>query len=175
MIPDMFRSKFGSSMAWHVPWYIVMAARAGGMPRKNYCPVCGQKLHDGCAIRYWPSGFYQGLYSCADEAPTVQQVKRIKHLLRSCCQTTRMPGVLNIFWIHPELSSVIARFLMYGKLEIACSFRRFLLPISNWDPIPSRISDTILEFLLPIWSQRKRTTTWGRAATLTEKSRLCDY
>ena len=120
------------------------------MDRKEYCPICGQELHDGCAIQYWPSGFYEGLYSCADVALTVKQVKRIKHLLRSCCQPTRMPGVLNIFRIHPELSLVIARFLMFGKREIAWSFARFLLPISDWDPIPSRVSDTILEFLLPI-------------------------
>ena len=121
----------------------------GGMDRKEYCTICGQELHDGCAIQYCPSGCYEGEYSCVDVAVT-DRVKRIKHLLRPCCQPTRMPGVLNIFWIHPEFSSVIACFLMYGKREIACSFRRFLLPISNWDPIPSRVSDTILEFLLPI-------------------------
>ena len=143
-----------------IGWSLVplhVSSRKLPMP-SAFCNICGRHVSDTGA--YVESGCYEGMYICAGDALTAKQLRCVRHLLHSCCLPTQMPGVLNIFTTHPELNSVLARFLKFSKLEIACHFRRFVWPHVVFSAskdtflagrgIPPRISDTILEYLLRI-------------------------
>ena len=143
-----------------IAWSLVplhASSRKPPMP-SAFCNICGRHVSDTGA--YVEAGCYEGMYMCAGDALTAKQLRCVKHLFHSCCPPTQMPGVLNIFTTHPELNSVLARFLKFSKLEIACHFRRFVWPHVVFQAskdtflagrgIPPRISDTILEYLLRI-------------------------
>ena len=116
-------------------------------PKKSaFCNVCGRHVgHSGVWVT---SGFYAGLYMCADVAVTARQPDGIRRVLESCCLPAHMPVLLEVFITHPDLNLVLGRFLnKFGRYEKACAFGRFFLTRLQ---MPARVSDAILGYLIPL-------------------------
>ena len=110
-----------------------------------FCNMCGRHVgHSGVRVTL---GFYVGFYMCADIAVTAKQMDDIRRVLESCCLPANMPVILEVFVTHPDLNLVLGRFLKFGTYEKGCAFRRFLLPRLQ---MPARVSDAILNYLIPL-------------------------
>ena len=119
-----------------------------------FCSMCGRHVgHSGVKVT---SGFYEGWYMCADVTVTAKQGDGIRRVLESCCLGANMPVILEVFTTHPDLICVLGRFLKFGRYEKACAFRRFFLTRCDKMPcgkMPDRVSDTILDYLIPLGSR----------------------
>ena len=115
------------------------------MPLIMYCHKCAAFLPPG---EFW---YRHGMFVCKDVEPTTKQQQHVRRLLRSCCTQQRMTTVLGLFINSSELLAQLVPYLKHGKREIACAFRVFFLMHPTLPrPMPTRVSDTILEFLLPL-------------------------
>ena len=85
---------------------------------------------------------------CADVAVTAKQADGIRRVLESCCLPAHMPVMLKVFMTHPDLNFVLSRFLKFGRYEKGCAFRRFLY--TRLPNMPARVSDAILDYLIPL-------------------------
>ena len=115
------------------------------MPLIMYCGRCGAYLLQ------WEYCYRNGFFACRDVEATTKQQQHVRRLLRSCCTQQSMTTVLGLFINSSELLAQLVPYLKHGKREIACAFRVFFLMHPTLPrPMPTRVSDTILEFLLPL-------------------------
>ena len=125
------------------------------MPLIMHCQKCGAYLPQwewGIQLSFRRDGWQSiSPFTCKDVEPTTKQQQHVRRLLRSCCTQQSMTPVLGLFINSSELLAQLVPYLCRGKREIACAFRVFFLMHPTLPrPMPTRVSDTILEFLLPL-------------------------
>ena len=79
----------------------------------TYCSLCGRKV-DHFGVRK-SSGYYAGMYTCADIRVTAKEAGAVRRILESCCRPVHMPVMLKMFAQCPELNIVLSRFLKFGS------------------------------------------------------------